>query len=121
MGCVATTTGFLPQHPVNFSPRLGLAWTPVPSLILRSGFGIFYDRFPLSTINRLFELDGMRGFTQVVEDASATALHRSGSILAQPLATVAPSIARCMAVPASICSDCASSTRPKLDLRHPPT
>src|SRR5260370_9158558 len=82
----------LPQHPLNFSPRLGLVWTPFPSLILRSGFGIFYDRYLLSTINRLFVLDGTRGFTHVVENAAGRALERSGSSLAQPLATVAPSI-----------------------------
>ncbi len=39
----------LPQHPLNFSPRVGVAWTPLPSLVLRSGFGIFYDRYLLST------------------------------------------------------------------------
>jgi hypothetical protein len=82
----------LPQRPLNFSPRLGLAWTPVPSLILRSGFGIFYDRYLLSTINRFFELGGVQGFTQIVEDAAATALYRSGSSFTQPLGTVAPSI-----------------------------
>jgi hypothetical protein len=82
----------LPQHPLNFSPRLGLAWTPIPSLILRSGFGIFYDRYLLSTINRLFELDGVQGFTQIIEDAAATALYRSGINLTQPHATMAPSI-----------------------------
>src|SRR5260370_4583097 len=80
----------LPQHPLNFSPRVGLAWTPIPSLILRSGFGIFYDRYLLSTTNRLFELDGTHGFTQVVDDPAATSLNRSCSTLTHPPATAAP-------------------------------
>jgi hypothetical protein len=27
----------------DFAPRLGLAWQPLPSLVLRTGAGIFYD------------------------------------------------------------------------------
>lgn len=84
----------LPQHPLNFSPRFGLAWRPATSLIVRSGFGIFYDRYLLSTINRLYELDGTRGFTQIVEDVAATTLYRSRSSFTQPLPSVAPSIWR---------------------------
>jgi hypothetical protein len=30
----------------NFAPRLGFSWNPRPKLVLRSGFGITYDRFP---------------------------------------------------------------------------
>jgi hypothetical protein len=58
----------LPQDALNFSPRFGLAWTPWKSTVVRSGFGIFYDRYQLATISRLLELDGSRGFTQIVED-----------------------------------------------------
>ena len=84
----------LPQHPVNFSPRVGVAWGATPSLILRSGFGVFYDRFLLSTVNRLFEQDGTHGFTQTLEDADAVAHYRSGVVLPQSLRMVAPSISR---------------------------
>ena len=69
----------LPQHPFNLSPRLGLAWSPFPSLVVRSGFGIFYDRFLLSTVNKLLELDGQHGFTQVMEDSAAAVLYRTGA------------------------------------------
>jgi hypothetical protein len=31
-----------PQHD-DFAPRLGLAWQPLPNLVLRAGAGIFYD------------------------------------------------------------------------------
>jgi TonB dependent receptor len=84
----------LPQDTLNFSPRVGVAWTPLPSLILRSGFGIFYDRYLLSSINRLTEFDGNRGFSQIVEDTAAAALYRSGPIAARPVPLVAPSIWR---------------------------
>lgn len=84
----------LPQNSLNFSPRLGLAWGPAPSLILRSGFGIFYDRYLLSTINRLFELDGTRGLTQIVEDAAGTTLYRGGTSPTHLLPSVAPSVWR---------------------------
>ena len=84
----------LPQDALNISPRLGLAWTPRKSLVVRSGFGIFYDRFLLATINRLLELDRTHGFSQTVEDAAAAAIYQSGSIPTAPLAGVAPSIWR---------------------------
>ena len=84
--------GTLPQHPLNFSPRVGIAWTPRKSFVIRSGFGIFYDRFLLSTVNRLLELDGNNGFSQIVEDAAATSAYRAHVTPAQPLPSVAPSI-----------------------------
>jgi hypothetical protein len=84
----------LPQDAINFSPRLGIAWTPVPSLVLRAGFGIFYDRYLLSTINRLIQGDGTHGFTQIAEDSAAATLYRSGLTPSQPLSTMVPSIWR---------------------------
>ena len=81
----------LPQDTLNFSPRLGLAWTPRSSLLIRSGFGIFFDRFQLSTINRILQQDGTRSFTQIVEDHAAASLYQSGSIPSTPLPNIAPS------------------------------
>ena len=82
----------LPQDAINFSPRIGIAWTPRPSLVIRSGFGVFYDRFQLSTINRILQQDGTLEFTQIMEDQAAATLYRSGSVPSQPLLHVAPSI-----------------------------
>ena len=84
--------GSLPQSWLNFSPRAGVAWRPDKGLVIRSGFGMFYDRFLLSTVNRLRTLDGSHGFSQVLEDTAATSLYRTGSVPAQALATVAPSV-----------------------------
>jgi hypothetical protein len=82
----------LPQDALNFNPRFGLAWTPFKSTILRGGFGIFYDRFQLATVNRILEFDGARAFTQVVEDTDAASLYRSGQVPAAPLKNVSPSV-----------------------------
>jgi hypothetical protein len=84
----------LPQHSLNFSPRVGVAWTPLPSFVLRSGFGIFYDRYLLSTVNRLLQFDGTYGFNQILEDSAAAAMYRSGSIPTNPFPLAAPSIWR---------------------------
>ena len=44
------------HDPLDLAPRMGIAWAPGsrannarPKLVLRAGFGIFYDRFSLST------------------------------------------------------------------------
>jgi hypothetical protein len=84
----------LPQDALNFSPRLGLAWTPWKSMVVRTGFGIFYDRYQLATINRLLEFDGSRGFSQIVEDTAAAAVYRSGQIPSAALPSAVPSIWR---------------------------
>ncbi|MBS1821638.1 MAG: TonB-dependent receptor [Acidobacteria bacterium] len=85
----------LPQDALNFSPRLGLAWTPWKSTVVRTGFGIFYDRFQIATINRLLEFDGAHSFSQIVEDtAAATLFQQNGSISSSALPGVAPSIWR---------------------------
>ena len=84
----------LPEHRVNFSPRVGAAWTPYTSLVVRAGFGLFYDRFQLATVNRLLELDGAHAQTQIVEDSTAATLFKSGQVPSSPIAGVAPSIWR---------------------------
>lgn len=84
--------GTLPQHPINFSPRVGVAYSPDSSWVIRGGFGIFYDRFQLSTINRLLEFDGARALTQTAENASAAALYQSGTQFSQPHPGIAPGI-----------------------------
>ncbi|HUZ04652.1 MAG TPA: carboxypeptidase regulatory-like domain-containing protein, partial [Acidobacteriaceae bacterium] len=82
----------LPQSPINFSSRVGVAYSPTSLWVFRSGFGIFYDRFQLSTINRLLELDGTRASTQVAETSTAANLYQSGAQFSQPIPGIAPSI-----------------------------
>ncbi|MDQ3919841.1 MAG: TonB-dependent receptor [Acidobacteriota bacterium] len=80
----------------NFSPRLGLAWSPSSEWVVRGGFGLYYDRLPLAFLNRAIQKDGGRAFEQVAADADAAAVFtatQGGRALA-PLAGVAPSIFR---------------------------
>ena len=84
----------LPTAGIDFSPRLGLAWTARPSLVVRGGFGLFYDRYLLSSRNRLLEFDGAHASAQIVGGPAAASLYRSGSLPLSPLSGVAPSIWR---------------------------
>lgn len=47
----------LPEPPGNWSPRLGLAWRPSVRTpwILRAGFGLFTDRYPLAYLNDVLQ------------------------------------------------------------------
>jgi hypothetical protein len=82
----------LPQHPLNLNPRLGFAYSPDKSLVLRGGFGIFFDHYLLSTINRIREFDGVHAVKQIAEGPAAASLYQSGSLFASPLPGIAPSI-----------------------------
>lgn len=57
----------------NVSPRAGLAWRPTAKrpLVVRAGFGLFYDRYPLAWLNDALQKDGVRGFEQYGAAADA--------------------------------------------------
>lgn len=82
----------LPERIFNLSPRLGFAWTPAPRLIVRGGFGTFFDRFQLTTLNRIVEFDGTHAFSQILEDSAASSLFRSGQLPSAPVSAIASSI-----------------------------
>lgn len=82
----------LPQHPLNLSPRLGVAYAPGRSWVVRSGFGIFYDRYLLSSINRVLEFNGTHAQQQIAEYGAAAALYQSGVQFTEPHAGIAPSV-----------------------------
>ncbi len=80
----------------NFSPRIGVAYHPLPRLVLRAGYGILFDRYVLANLNRAVFKDGRQAFEQVVSgDAAANAFQAAGGgSLAAPLAGLAPSVFR---------------------------
>ena len=82
----------LPQHPDNVSPRAGFAWSPDKDLTVRGGFGIFFDRYLLSTINHIEEFDGVHANQQIAEGPDAASLYQSGISFNTPHAGIAPSI-----------------------------
>jgi hypothetical protein len=82
----------VPQDADNLSPRIGFAWSPERKWVFRGGFGIFVDRYLLSTVNRIKEFDGLHAAQQIAEGADAASLYRSGSFFTAPHRGTAPSI-----------------------------
>ncbi len=80
----------------NFSPRLGLAWSPSNEWVVRAGFGLYYDRLPLAFLNRAIQKDGVRAFEQVALDDQAAVVFTAtgGGRVLTPVAGIAPSIFR---------------------------
>jgi Carboxypeptidase regulatory-like domain len=82
----------LTQHILNLSPRFGFAWSRGKDWVLRGGFGTFFDRYLLSTLNRIEEFDGIHAQQQVAEGSAATSLYQSGGAFTSPHPGIAPSI-----------------------------
>jgi hypothetical protein len=88
----------MPQDWLNLSPRVGFAWAGGGRWVVRGGFGTFYDRFLLSTLNRIEQFGGIRAQEQIVEGANAALLWQSGMRLTMPKQGIAPSIWQASAV-----------------------
>jgi hypothetical protein len=77
----------------NFSPRIGLAYSPRLGWIVRAGYGIYYDRYVLAPLNLDLQLDGTQAFEQVLLDSTAQSVWASPTkTLTAPLASLKPSI-----------------------------
>jgi len=88
---LATTTLSPPGTPLwhpqkdDFAPRLGLAWQPIPNLVLRAGAGIFYDLGYSAIAN------GTSAFPYVQENIFPnTSFPLSAARAAPPLFTTSP-------------------------------
>jgi hypothetical protein len=82
----------LTQSANHFSPRVGLAWSPDKNLVVRGGFGIFLDRYLLSTTNRILEFNGIQAQQQIAEGSAAASLYQEGLRLTASQPGIAPSI-----------------------------
>jgi len=88
-------TGFQ-QDTHNFSPRVGLAYHAAPAWVLRAGYGIFFDRYVLASLNPAIQKNGAGGFEQVLAGDAAAAIFQTagGGALSLPLPGIAPSVYR---------------------------
>ena len=74
----------------NIAPRLGFAWQPGgdSGWVVRAGFGLFYDRYPLAFLNNGIQKSGVTGFEQYAVGADALRVFQiaQGGTLTAPLA-----------------------------------
>ena len=84
------------QDTNNFSPRIGLAWSPSARWVLRAGYGIFFDRYVLANLTRAIQKNGSQAFEQVADGSAAANLFTAaqGGPLSAPAAGITPSIYR---------------------------
>jgi hypothetical protein len=97
----------LNQDVNNFSPRIGLAYSPAANWVIRSGFGIFFDRYPLAYLNQAVEKNGANAFDQVVTGTEATTFSPARPVDGA-LSGVAPSIYRPQSAMANAYSEVAT-------------
>jgi len=84
----------LTQHQYGFAPRLGIAWSPMSHLTVRTGIGIYYDRgefFSEFSPSAGAGFNGPFGVTLAPPFVAETAA-ASGSTLATPFGTAAPAV-----------------------------
>lgn len=74
----------------NISPRIGVAFSPSATWVIRSGFGIFFDRYPLAYVNEAIGKNGFNAFDQVVDEFPQPIAFPL-STLGSPLSGIAPS------------------------------
>jgi hypothetical protein len=80
----------------NFSPRIGLAWTPSSRWAVRAGYGIFFDRYILADLAQALALNGSQAFLQVADGSAAANLFAvaQGGPQSSPASGIAPSVFR---------------------------
>jgi hypothetical protein len=78
----------------NFSPRVGMAWSPSKEWVVRAGFGLYNDRLPLAFLNRAIQKNGGQAFEQIATDDLAASVFAAtgGGRSISPIAGITPSI-----------------------------
>ena len=79
----------VPDH-ADAAPRLGLAWAvhrgkkPAPLVVLRTGYGIFYNRFPSASLLQAVRQNGVSETAFFAQNPDTFAQNADGSPIAPP-------------------------------------
>lgn len=72
---------FFHEDTDNVSPRAGMAWHPAEGWVVRAGYGIFFDRYVLASLNQPLQVNGVQAYEQV-SGAAAPSIYRADPRLA---------------------------------------
>lgn len=78
----------------NVSPRAGIAWRPAAQWVVRAGYGIFFDRYVLASLNQALQVNGAQAFEQVLTGPAAAGVLQASAAGATPFPGVLPSVYR---------------------------
>ncbi len=84
------------QDTNNLSPRVGLTYSPSTRWVVRTGYGIFCDRYVMAYLNQAVDKDGRRAFEQIADGGASTTIFQeaAGGPLEAQLNGISPSIFR---------------------------
>jgi hypothetical protein len=87
----------MPDH-LNWAPRVGVAWSAHrrreknPFLVVRAGFGIFYDRFAVDQLLTTVHQDGTREQTGYIQDPATLQQIYTAGFTGASLTTAEPTV-----------------------------
>jgi hypothetical protein len=85
-------TSRIPYAPHEFAPRFGIAYQLSEKTVLRAGYGIFYNRYPSSTIENLFLTNGVYQASYSLRSNTQSNL-TAGPIFPAPLSSAPTAVA----------------------------